>query len=70
MSDSKQKALDFIFQYGGFDGSHHKQWVLDQVVRILTETDEKYNQWTKEFQGELDSTGEYEYGEWEKGSPP
>ena len=29
-------ALIFIKQYGGIDGGHHKQWVLDQVVRILT----------------------------------
>lgn len=31
----KEWALHFIFQYGGFDGGHHKQWVLDQVARIL-----------------------------------
>jgi hypothetical protein len=24
----------FIDQYGGFDGAHHKDWVLDQVMRI------------------------------------
>lgn len=28
-------ALDLIDRYGGIDGAHHKQWVLDQVVRIL-----------------------------------
>ena len=31
-----EEALEMILQNGGFDGSHHKQWVLDQVVRILT----------------------------------
>lgn len=31
-------ALYFIKRYGGTDGAHHKQWVLDQVARILTST--------------------------------
>ena len=30
-----QEALDIIGSYGGYDGEHHKQWVLDQVVRTL-----------------------------------
>jgi hypothetical protein len=25
-----------IHRFGGIDGDHHKQWVLDQVVRVLT----------------------------------
>lgn len=29
-------ALQLILQYGSIDGGHHKQWVLDQVVRILS----------------------------------
>lgn len=28
-------ALYYIGSYGQIDGSHHKQWVLDQVARIL-----------------------------------
>lgn len=28
-------ALEYIGRYGGIDGSHHKDWVLDQVSRIL-----------------------------------
>jgi hypothetical protein len=31
-------VIYFIGQYGGFDGSHHKDWVLDQVSRILKGT--------------------------------
>lgn len=31
----EEGALLFIDLYGGIDGSHHKDWVLDQVVRIL-----------------------------------
>jgi hypothetical protein len=28
-------ALQYIQQYGGIGGDHHKAWVLDQVARIL-----------------------------------
>lgn len=31
-------ALYFITMYGGIDGSHHKDWVLDQLARILNGT--------------------------------
>lgn len=31
-----REALDLIAEYGGIDGGHHKQWLLDQVVRVLT----------------------------------
>lgn len=28
-------ALYYIESYGGIDGEHHKQWLIDQVARIL-----------------------------------
>ena len=31
-------AMYFIVQYGGIDDAHHKDWVLDQVTRILKGT--------------------------------
>ena len=31
-------AMYFVESYGQFDGGHHKQWVLDQVARILKDT--------------------------------
>ncbi len=31
-------AMYFITNYGGFDGSHHKNWVLDHIARILLGT--------------------------------
>ena len=62
-------ALDLITQYGGIDGAHHKQWVLDQIVRTLTKTEKGYENWLKEYQGDLDEEGCPEY-EWDKGSPP
>ena len=32
---SSKLALIFIGMYGGIDGSHHKDWLLDQTARIL-----------------------------------
>jgi hypothetical protein len=36
MEERIQKALDIAAIYGGIDGSHHKAWVIDQMVRSLT----------------------------------
>jgi hypothetical protein len=36
--DREKWALAYISAYGQIDGSHHKQWVLDQVARILLGT--------------------------------
>lgn len=38
-SESLQRiknAIDIAIRYGGIDGSHHKAWVIDQMVRQLT----------------------------------
>jgi hypothetical protein len=29
-------ALHIAFKYAGNDGAHHKDWVIDQMVRALT----------------------------------
>lgn len=31
-------VLEYISAYGQIDGAHHKQWVLDEVARILKGT--------------------------------
>jgi hypothetical protein len=36
MEDRVKKALDIAISYGGIDGAHHKDWVIDQMVRALT----------------------------------
>jgi hypothetical protein len=67
MSDAEkiEKALELILQFGGTDGGHHKTWVIDQVVRILT--GDGYEQWVKDaFDGE---DGPDTYG-WDVGIPP
>ncbi len=56
------EALDLIDNYGGIDGDHHKQWVLDQVVRKLTGGEEEYKTWVNIRKAE-------DYG-WEEGIAP
>lgn len=36
MKQRVENALETILRYGGIEGSHHKTWVIDQVVRALT----------------------------------
>jgi hypothetical protein len=31
-----QAAINIAIRYGGIDGSHHKMWVIDQMLRILS----------------------------------
>ena len=47
-------VLDIIHQYGGEDGAHHKQWVLDQVLRAIL--GDKYEAWIHEFEFEPSDT--------------
>lgn len=37
MNSRITKALEIAAQYGGTDGAHHKAWVIDQMVRALTD---------------------------------
>lgn len=36
MKDKISKAISYAVDYGGIDGAHHKDWVIDQMVRALT----------------------------------
>jgi hypothetical protein len=60
-----EKALDLIHSYGGIDGGHHKQWVLDQVVRALA--GDAYAQWVADYQAGEDGPETYE---WDEGIAP
>lgn len=59
-----EEALYMINQYGGIDGAHHKQWVLDQVVRILSED---YEVWKIMYARGEDGPNTYE---WDEGIAP
>lgn len=68
MSDPKTQvdaALDIALRYGGIDGDHHKAWVIDQMVRILT--GEFYEAWVKAAKDGEDGSETYD---WDEGIPP
>ena len=65
MEDKLREALDLIERYGGIDGGHHKQWVLDQVARALL--DDGYEDWVAEMKDGEDGSDTYD---WDEGIAP
>ena len=65
MDEKSKKILDFIYQYGQVDGSHHKAWVIDQIVRIITVDD--YEEWVNKYEYDEETGEEYE---WDTGIAP
>lgn len=61
------KALRCIEEFGGIDGDHHKQWVLDQVVRSLVGGDEAYEDWVEK---QCDGEDGPETYSWDEGIAP
>lgn len=35
LNEIMRAAIHIGFNYGGNDGAHHKQWTIDQMIRIL-----------------------------------
>lgn len=60
-----QTALKVALTYGGIDGAHHKDWIIDQMVRALT--GETYDQWVKDACAGTDGPQTFT---WEKGIAP
>lgn len=63
--DKTEKVLDLIHQYGGIDGDHHKQWLLDQIVRTIMGDD--YALWVLKYEHGEDGPKTYE---WDVGIAP
>ena len=63
----RKRALELIWRYGGIDGAHHKQWLLDQLVRELLGSDRAYRSWVEAFEAGEDGPHTYE---WDQGVPP
>lgn len=64
-------ALEEIVLSAGFDGAHHKDWVIDQVVRKLT--GDKYEDFVKAYETPIvysDAPGDYAQQEWLEGIAP
>ena len=62
----KTECLYFAKRYGMIEGVHHKQWVIDQMVRLIVGDDENYLAWVKSLQ-----TSNYDDDEvWDMGIAP
>jgi len=61
------KAIKIAFKYGGIDGSHHKDWVIDQMVRALHPSKKEYNEFVRKAMDGEDGPSTYT---WEIGIPP
>lgn len=53
----RTRAVKIASDYGEYDGSHHKMWVIDQMLRALF-TEQEYAAW-RETQPD-----------WDEGTPP
>jgi hypothetical protein len=63
-------ATEVIESYGGYDGAHHKQWVLTEVLKKLL-GEEGYKEWKEEFEKPFtDEDGEEDWYIWKEGIPP
>lgn len=60
-----QEALRIADEYGSIDGSHHKMWVIDQMVQALTKID--YPVWVATHKAGEDGAETYN---WDTGIPP
>ena len=67
MNKKQQQIINLIEEDGMVDGSHHKQWILDQILRIILK--KEYNSWLEKYNSETDENGEI-YGEWDQGIAP
>ncbi len=62
--DRIARALALAYRYGQIDGSHHRVWVIDNMVRLLTE--EHYPEMIKLYK---DGDGPESYT-WDEGIAP
>ena len=60
-------ALSLAYRYGQIDGSHHKAWVIDQMVKALCGSEEEYKEWVAKYTEPLEDG---DYYEWDCGIAP
>jgi len=60
-----EKVMSLIEQFGGIDGDHHKQWVIDQILRVLTGSG--YGAWVAAYCNGEDGPDSYA---WDVGIAP
>lgn len=63
MKNNINKASKIAFEYGMIDGAHHKQWVIDQMIRAIL-GQKGYDAWVAEMNQDK------EYQPWDVGIAP
>lgn len=58
-------VLEFLLRGGTTDGAHHKQWAIDQAVRVITCG--AYKTWVEEVEA---AAGGPELFVWDTGTAP
>ena len=61
MRERIKAALEIAWSYAQIDGSHHKMWVIDQMVRVLCGSENDYKKWIEAYQAPLDDGDYYEW---------
>lgn len=66
-----KEALGIAWKYAQIDGSWHKMWTIDQMVRILCGGEEEYNNWIAEYMKPfINDDGKVDYYDWDVGIAP
>ena len=65
MEKTTRHVLDLIEEWGGIGGSHHKQWLLNEIVKIITK--DGYQKWVEKYEDGEDGPNTYE---WDPGIAP
>ena len=65
MMNTAKQVLNLIEEWGGIDGGHHKQWLLNEIVKTITK--DGYEQWIKIYEDGEDGPETYE---WDTGIAP
>lgn len=60
--NTNERAAALALRYGGIDGSHHKQWLIDQMLRIIAGAD--YSRIVELYNSDP------EYDKWDVGIAP
>jgi len=71
LNDRIDEALNLAASGIFTDGGHHKQWYLDQIVRVLTGDDKEYRSFRHDHQSvSFDEDGDAIFYEWDEGISP
>jgi len=63
----KKEILALITNFGGIGGEHHKQWLLNKIVEVITTTESEYQKWVIDYEEGEDGAKTYT---WDIGIAP